>query len=73
MTTIRKGTPVTTDLLIHKAPWPNWFATQDAVRGVLFCNRQGDERFRAEPPPERGRKWAWNLTEEGSGIYYRNG
>lgn len=62
---------MTDDLVIHQAPWQDWFVTQDAVRGVLFCNRQGNQRVKVEPPPEWGLGWRWNLTEDGSGIYFR--
>jgi hypothetical protein len=65
---------MTTDLVIYKAPWQaDWYATQDAVREVLLCNRQGDETVEVEPPSEWGLGWRWNLTEDGSGIYFRNG
>jgi hypothetical protein len=63
---------MTEQLVIHQAPWrTDWFATQDAARGVLFCNRQGDEQVKVEPPLEWGSRWRWNLTEDGSGIYFR--
>ena len=61
---------MTTDI-IHQAPWRDWCATQDTARGVLFCNRAGDEEVKVEPPPEWGRQRRWNLTEDGSGIYFR--
>ncbi len=62
---------MTEDLVIHKAPWPDWYVTQAPVRGVLFCNRQGGEQVKVEPPREWGQRWRWNLTEDGSGIYFR--
>ncbi len=64
---------MTDELVIHKAPWEDWYATQDAVRGVLLCKRGSDEQVKVEPPPEWGRQWRWNLTEDGSGIYFQNG
>jgi hypothetical protein len=61
-----------TDLVIHRAPWPEWYAPQDPFRGVLFCDKNSDEKVKIEPPPEWGRRWRWNLVEDGSGIYFRN-
>ena len=55
---------MTTDLVIHRAPWPDWFVTQDAVPGVRFCNRQGDQKVKVEPPLEWGFRWRWNLAED---------
>jgi hypothetical protein len=64
---------MTDDLVIHRAPWPDWFATQDAVRGLLFCNKaSSDEKVKVEPPRTWEQRWRWNLTEDGSGIYFRN-
>jgi len=62
---------MTTDLVVHKAPWQEWFATQDAVRGVVFCKKGSDQTVKVEPPSEWGRRWRWNLTEDGAGIYFR--
>ena len=62
---------MTHELVVHKAPWPDWFVTQDAVRGVLFCNRQSGKQVKVEPPLKWGLGWRWNLTEDGSGIYFR--
>jgi hypothetical protein len=65
---------MTEDLVIHKAPWPtDWYVTQDAVRGVLFRKRDSGEHVKVEPPSAWGRRWSWNLTEDGSGVYFRNG
>jgi hypothetical protein len=64
---------MTDELVIHQAPWQDWYATQDAARGVLLCNKLGDEKVKVEPPTEWGLEWRWNLTEDGSGIYFRNG
>jgi hypothetical protein len=59
-------------LIIHRPPRQDWYATQDAVRGVLLCNRAGEEMVKVEPPFGWGRHWQWNLTEDASGIYFRN-
>ncbi len=32
------------EIVIHQAPWrTDWYATQDAVRGVLVCDKTADE------------------------------
>jgi hypothetical protein len=59
------------DRRIHPSPWPQWFATQDTSRGVLLCDRTSDRKVKVEPPAEWGRNWSWNVTEDGSGIYFR--
>ncbi len=63
---------MTDELLVHKAPWPDWYATQDAVRGVLLCRKGSDQKVKVEPPHEWGQRWRWNLTEDGSGMYFVN-
>ena len=60
-----------TSPIIHRPPWPDWYATQDPVRGVLLCDKQSDGKVRAEPPVEWGSRWRWNLTEDGMGVYLR--
>ncbi len=68
-----RTTTVTDDLVTHQARWrADWYATQDAIRGIWFCNRASNEKVRVEPPSEWGRKWQWNITEDGSGVYFRN-
>ena len=65
---------MTDNLVVHKAPWPtDWYATQDPVRGVLFCDRKSDREARVEPPASWGLRWRWNLVEDGSGVYFREG
>ena len=59
------------DVRIHHSPWPDWLATQESLSGVLLCDKASAERVLFEPPEEWGRKWAWNLTEDGSGIVIR--
>jgi hypothetical protein len=56
---------------IYKSPWPEWFATQESLMGVMICNRATDEKQLVEPPKEWGIKWAWNFVEDGSGIVIR--
>ena len=63
---------MTTDI-IHKAPFPDCSPpTEDAVWGVLPCNKASDEKVKVEPPTEWGPGWRWNLTEDGTGVYFRN-
>jgi hypothetical protein len=40
---------MTDDLVIHQAPWQDWYATQDAARGVLLCNKASDEKVKVGP------------------------
>lgn len=61
---------MTDDRIIHQSPFPDWFATQD-VRGVWLCDRTSDRKVKFEPPPAWGRDWSWNVTEDGTGIYFR--
>jgi hypothetical protein len=63
---------MTNSPILHQAPFEDWYATQDAVRGVWLCNRADDEKVKVEPPLEWGRKWRWNVVEDGTGIYFRN-
>jgi len=58
------------ELIVHESPFPEWYATQD-VRGVWLCDRTSDQKVKVEPPPEWGRHWSWNLTEDGTGVYFR--
>ena len=60
------------DRRIHPSPFREWCATQDASsRGVWICDRTSDKRINAEPPVEWGRHWTWNVTEDGTGIYFK--
>ena len=60
------------DLRIHPAPFSEWHATQDtSSRGVWLCDKTSDRKVLVEPPTEWGRHWSWNVTEEGTGIYFR--
>ena len=56
---------------IHKSPWPEWFATQESLDGVMIRNKATSERVLVEPPKEWGSKWAWNFAEDGSGVVIR--
>jgi len=58
------------DRIVHESPYPAWYATQDTSRGVWLCDRTSDRKVKFEPPAEWGRHWSWNLTEDGSGIYF---
>jgi hypothetical protein len=56
---------------IHKAPWPDWYATQSSLTSIAICNRQSAEEVLIEPPKEWGHRWSWNFTEDGTGIIIR--
>jgi hypothetical protein len=58
------------DLVTHRSPFADWYATQDASC-VWICDKGSDRRIKLEPPTEWGRHWAWNLTEDGKGIYFK--
>ena len=60
------------DRRIHLSPFPQWYATQDpASGGVWLCDKTGDRKILVKSPPEWGRHWSWNVTEDGKGIYFR--
>lgn len=56
------------NIRIHHSPWPNWFATQDTVRGVRLHDKVSGQQVSFSPPAEWGRHWAWNVSEDGNGI-----
>jgi hypothetical protein len=58
------------DRRIHPSPYSDWYATQDGSRGVRLCDKTSDRKVNVEPPAEWGRHWAWNVTEDGTGIYF---
>jgi len=58
------------DRRIHPSPYLDWYATQD-VSCVWIYERGSDRRIKLEPPAEWGQHWAWNITEDGGGIYFR--
>ena len=62
---------MTDDPIIHQSPWHEWYATQDAVRGVWLCDKASDQKVKVEPPTEWERHWTWNVTEDGTGIYFK--
>jgi hypothetical protein len=59
------------DRQIHLSPYPEWFATQDPVRGVWLCDKASERKLKVEPPTDWGRHWSWNVTEDGTGIYFQ--
>jgi hypothetical protein len=61
------------DVRVHQSPWPDWFATQESLAGVFLCDKASDERMFIAPPKEWDRNWAWNLTEDGTGIVLHRG
>src|SRR5690606_29776753 len=56
------------NIRIHRSPWPNWFATQDTVRGVRLHDKVTGQQVSFSPPAEWGPHWAWNVSEDGRGI-----
>jgi hypothetical protein len=61
---------MTDTFVVHKAPWPSWYADQDG-RGVWLHDKASGQKIRVAPPAEWGRGWSWNITEDGTGIYFR--
>ena len=59
------------DLRIHPSPFREWYATQDGSRGVWLHDKTSERRVKVEPPAEWGRHWSWNVTEDGTGIYFK--
>lgn len=60
------------DLRIHPSPYAQWYATQDvSSRGVWICDKTSDRKVLVQPLTEWGERWSWNVTEDGSGIYFR--
>jgi hypothetical protein len=59
------------DSVIHPSIWPEWFATQEHPRSVSMCDRASDAKVEVQPPATWGKIWAWNLTEDGTGIVLR--
>ncbi len=62
---------MTDELVVHSSPWPKWFVTQDVARGVSIYEKHSDRKIVIEPPTEWGSHWAWNVTEDGAGVYFR--
>jgi hypothetical protein len=63
--------PETPEIRIHKSPWPEWFATQESLTNVVICSKTTGEKVVVEPPKEWVHHWAWNITEDGTGIVIR--
>jgi hypothetical protein len=59
------------DDIIHRSPFRDWYATQDASCGVWLCDRASDQKVKIEPPAQWEAHWTWNVTEDGVGIYFR--
>ena len=60
------------DRRIHPSPFSDWHATQDAsCHGVWLCDKTSDRKVLVEPPTEWGRHWSCNVTEDGTGVYFR--
>ncbi len=61
---------MTDSLVVHKTPWPSWYADQDG-RALWIHDRTSGQKIKVEPPAEWGRHWAWNVTEDGEGNCFR--
>lgn len=59
------------DSVAHPSPWPEWFASQDDNRSVWICDKTTEEKILVEPSADWGRSWAWNISEDGTGIVMR--
>jgi hypothetical protein len=59
------------DRISHKSPFPDWFATQDTSCGVWLCDKTSDRKVKMEPPTEWETHWTWNVTKDGTDIYFR--
>jgi len=59
------------DRIIHKSPFSEWYATQDASCGVWLCDKTNDQKIKIEPPAQWEAHWTWNVTEDGMGIYFK--
>ena len=59
------------DRIVHRSPWREWYATQDGSCGVWLCDKASERKVKVEPPVEWGRHWSWNVTEDGTGIYFK--
>jgi hypothetical protein len=59
------------DIRIHKSPWPQWFAKQESLGAVSICNKITGETVVVEPPKRWGRNWAWNISDDETGIIIR--
>jgi len=63
--------PSDADKVIHPSPWLEWLGTQSDTHSVWICDKTSDERIKVEPPADWGNAWAWNVTEDGTGILMR--
>jgi hypothetical protein len=57
--------------IIHRSPWPDWYASQVDGTGVWICDRASGQTIKVEPPAEWERHWGWNITEDGTGVELR--
>jgi hypothetical protein len=68
---VRSAESIETDTVIHPSPRPDWYATQEDHRSVWICKKASDEKIKVEPPACWGNAWAWNISEQGTGIVMR--
>ena len=69
--TARDAEPSDADTVTFASPWPEWFATQEDRRSVWICKKGSMDKVKVEPPAAWGNAWAWNITEDGTGIVMR--
>jgi hypothetical protein len=58
-------------VVVHPSPWPKWIATQEDSCSVRICDKASDEKIKVEPPADWGNAWAWNISQDGTGIVLR--
>ena len=59
------------DSQTHTSPWPEWYATQEDTASVTIISKASGEKMVIKPPTEWGRRWAWNISEDGTGVVIR--
>ncbi len=57
-------------IAIHKSPWSSWYADQ-VGRAVWIHDKASNRKTKLEPPADWGGHWQWNITEDGTGIFFR--
>jgi hypothetical protein len=62
---------LTDPLVIHKSPWSSWYADQQG-RAVWIHDKTSSRKAKLEPPAEWGSHWQWNITVDGTGIFFRH-
>jgi hypothetical protein len=58
------------DYVFHESPWSEWFASQFG-RGVEICDKASEQKIQICPPVEWKGDWVWNITQDGTSVYFR--